>query len=471
MSQESHAGPGLSDAIFKRCVEDSSDAIMLTGVDGRLQYVNRSWTELYGYSCDEALGRKASLLHSGKHDQSFYERMWADILSSDKGSWSGEVTNRAKDGQLKTVILTITPYRSADGQGPVAGFMGLAVDQTAVVEMKNRLRQQDKLALLGTLAGALAHEIGSPLGVVRGRAEMLLEMLSATRSSQVLSKTLEKTPSLAERELRDPEARALEARGSGATGRESKPEERGLKCAQAILDQVDRITKVMERILGFARTQTGGAGSAPFMVEPRKSMQSLFDDVEALVDAHFRHAGVELEMASAVSGLSTTCAPAIEQILINVLVNAVRAVNQKNAKRNSSSDVDGEEAQRVAGASDACRVRVELLWPQRDLVRPSESAEPGTVTGLGCAHWVFVVEDSGAGVPEELREKIFEPFFTTDPLHGTGLGLAISSKIAHDMGGALLLGDEDRSQRRLRGARFELHVPAALIRSTDEGSF
>ena len=404
-------GFDLPDTVFRRCVEDSSDAIMLTGLDGRLRYVNRSWSQLYGYGPEEAVGQRASLLHSGRHDRAFYERMWDDILAPEKGSWSGELVNRARDGSLKTVLLTITPITDGSGSLQPAGFMGLAVDQTAVKDLKEALLHQDKLALLGTLASALAHEIGTPLGVIRGRDELVLEMLS-----------------------------------SGG----QRHSERAARSVSSILEQVDRVTKVMERLLGFARHPSAGAGDDQCVVEARKSLQALFDDVGAIVEAHFRQAGVELELATPVEGLTTTSGAGIEQILMNLLINAVRAISH------ASSAVEKPQRSPLG----ARRVRVALgVIPRCGDEQLSPTAP----------HWILAVEDSGPGVPEALRQRIFEPFFTTDPLHGTGLGLAISSKIAHDLGGHLVLCTSTQVQdsgagQPLGGARFELILPAAVIR-------
>jgi signal transduction histidine kinase len=66
----------------------------------------------------------------------------------------------------------------------------------------------------------------------------------------------------------------------------------------------------------------------------------------------------------------------------------------------------------------------------------------------------ITVEDSGAGVPVDLRERIWEPFFTTRQ-RGTGLGLAIVRKRVQEVGGSALLG----AGRNGRGAVFHLRVP------------
>src|SRR5690606_13193606 len=105
------------------CVEDSDEAIMISDRKGTLVYVNPAWCRIYQYTAEEAVGNTPSLLHSGIQDKSFYRKMWDDITNPEKGSWKGELVNRAKDGTLVPVLLTITPYRGDDGS--ILGYMGI----------------------------------------------------------------------------------------------------------------------------------------------------------------------------------------------------------------------------------------------------------------------------------------------------------------------------------------------------------
>jgi signal transduction histidine kinase len=72
--------------------------------------------------------------------------------------------------------------------------------------------------------------------------------------------------------------------------------------------------------------------------------------------------------------------------------------------------------------------------------------------------WVrFIVEDSGPGIPQEIRHRIFDPFFTTKgPDEGTGLGLAICQRVVSEVGGKIWL-----EESLLGGARFVVELPAA----------
>jgi diguanylate cyclase (GGDEF)-like protein/PAS domain S-box-containing protein len=91
----------------------SQAAIMVTDAQQRILRVNSAFSELTGYSMAEAVGRKPSLLKSGRHEPEFYRLMWRQLLSN--GHWQGEIWNRRKDGGIYPEWLTITALRDENG--------------------------------------------------------------------------------------------------------------------------------------------------------------------------------------------------------------------------------------------------------------------------------------------------------------------------------------------------------------------
>ena len=87
--------------------------ILVADADGVIQRVNRAFSELTGYSAEEAIGRTPSLLSSGYHDPAFYAAMWESIHRT--GSWQGEIWNRRKSGEVYPQWLTITAVRNREG--------------------------------------------------------------------------------------------------------------------------------------------------------------------------------------------------------------------------------------------------------------------------------------------------------------------------------------------------------------------
>ena len=86
------------------------NGVTITDADSKIIFVNRGFTEITGYSFEEAIGENPGMLHSGKHKREFYNKMWEDIIS--KGYWEGEIWNRTKQGHIYPEILTINRIHS-----------------------------------------------------------------------------------------------------------------------------------------------------------------------------------------------------------------------------------------------------------------------------------------------------------------------------------------------------------------------
>jgi len=92
---------------------DAQDGIMITDTNGLILRVNQAFTEITGYSAEEAVGQNPRFLKSGRHDAAFYAAMWESIKTT--GKWSGEIWDRRKNGEIFPKWLTITKVSSPDG--------------------------------------------------------------------------------------------------------------------------------------------------------------------------------------------------------------------------------------------------------------------------------------------------------------------------------------------------------------------
>jgi C4-dicarboxylate-specific signal transduction histidine kinase len=148
------------------------------------------------------------------------------------------------------------------------------------------------------------------------------------------------------------------------------------------------------------------------------------------------------------------------RIQMNELVRDVVEIRQRVLRSESveiRSEVDG-------GAPAVLGLGQELQQVVINLVTNAEHAIRGRtpaiilLTTQARDGWVrFVVEDSGPGIPAEIRHRIFDPFFTTKgPDEGTGLGLAICQRVVSEVGGKIWLEESN-----LGGARFVVELPAA----------
>jgi diguanylate cyclase (GGDEF)-like protein/PAS domain S-box-containing protein len=124
----------------------SGEGILITDLNNRIVEINAAFTRITGYSREEILGRKPSLLSSGRHDESFYRALWHDLLTD--GYWSGEIWNRRRDGTEYVQRLTISTVR--DEEGNPSHFVGLFADITA---QKNYQRELERMAHYDSLTG------------------------------------------------------------------------------------------------------------------------------------------------------------------------------------------------------------------------------------------------------------------------------------------------------------------------------
>ena len=104
----------------------SMEAIVITDIDNNIIQVNKAFTEITGYSSDDAVGKNPRILKSGQHDQEFYRAMWETLLKT--GSWQGEMMDRRKNGEVYPKWLSITVVR--DEKGDISNYIALFSDIT-----------------------------------------------------------------------------------------------------------------------------------------------------------------------------------------------------------------------------------------------------------------------------------------------------------------------------------------------------
>ena len=124
----------------------ASEGIVISDASGIILDVNDAFTRITGYSRDEAVGRRTSLLRSGRHSKEFYANMWHDLV--DNGHWSGEIWNRRKDGRIFPEMLTITAVR--DSARITQQYVALFSDISSTKEHEKELQ---RAALYDLLTG------------------------------------------------------------------------------------------------------------------------------------------------------------------------------------------------------------------------------------------------------------------------------------------------------------------------------
>lgn len=122
--------------VLALAVESTDDVIFMTDKEGRITYANPAFERVYGFSCQEALGKTPRILKSGKMSKEYFEKFWAKILGGK--AFKGEFINRAKDGQIVIAEATVNPI--IDANGDVTGFINVQKDLTEHQQRDNDLQ-------------------------------------------------------------------------------------------------------------------------------------------------------------------------------------------------------------------------------------------------------------------------------------------------------------------------------------------
>jgi len=158
----------LAASVFKHARE----GILITKPDGSIIDVNQAFIDISGYERDEVIGRNPRILSSGRHDKTFYTKMWHAL--KEQGFWSGEIWNRRKNGEFYAELLTISAIYDLNGE--IRHYIALFYD---ITEIKNHQHELEHIAHHDPLTGLpnrslLADRLQHALSQSHRRAEQLI---------------------------------------------------------------------------------------------------------------------------------------------------------------------------------------------------------------------------------------------------------------------------------------------------------
>ena len=348
------------------------DTVFVRDEQDVITYWNRGAEQLYGWTRAEAIGTVA---HTRM--RTVFPAPLPDIMAelTRTGRWEGELVHTRRDGTPVVVASRWSLRPGAPGRTPAILETNNDVTERkhaedALHQSQTELARVTRVTTLGELAASIAHEINQPLAAIVADASACLHWLEA-----------------------DPPA-LDQVRGALA----------------AIVDDGDRAAEVLTRIRALLARSAVARRPGP--------IAQIVADVLPLVRAELRRHAIALEVSLA-ADLPPVLADRIQlqQVLINLLVNAAEAMRDVPAPR------------------------------RRLVVRSAAEAIDGH------AWAVVTVEDAGVGLGELQADRLFEPFYSTKP-GGLGMGLSISRSIVESHGGRLWATANPE-----HGATFHLALP------------
>lgn len=338
---------------------------------------------IFGWTEQEVRGKFNPILPADRFAE--FRADFNRSLGGEAHTWE-TLSRKKKDGALLDISLSTSPLRDAEGK--ITGIVGIVEDVTERklaekkrAKLEEQLRQAQKMETVGLLAGGIAHDFNNMLTPIIGYTDMMITEFPAN------------------------DARRINL--------------------QEILHAADCAKDLIQRLLSFSRKQ---------MIELKTvNLGSIIFQFETVLRRTIRENIQIKTCVSATLGLVRADAGQIEQVLLNLCINAQDAMPEGGVLTIEATNIDLDGAY--------------------------TDKHPDIAPG---PYILLVVSDTGTGMDEYTMEHLFEPFFTTKELgKGTGLGLSTVYGIVKQHSGYITVYSEKN-----HGSAFKVFLP----RSIQEGS-
>jgi two-component system sensor histidine kinase AtoS len=355
---------------YRMLFESAGDAIFMLDAEGgnvgRIVSANRAAANMHGYTVEELVGMKIQDLDTPEAAAGSPERI-RRILN---GEWiNAEIAHRKKDGSVFPVEVSAGLLELEDQKY----ILAFDKDITERKQAEDALQRAEQLVVVGEMAAGLAHEIKNPLAGIK-------------LSMEVLSSDLD----LAERDG---------------------------ELAQQIIAEINRIETLLKNLLNYATPPTPQFSQIDVnrIIESALKIAKYSLKGPAQGAKPQRPKGIQFVKELGDLPLIVADTEQLQQVILNLLLNAVYAIDGRGTIRLETSAKAGDSIQ-------------------------------------------IVVSDDGKGIAELDLEKIFLPFFTTKP-KGTGLGLSICKRLIEQQNGTINVIRNPEG-----GLTFTIHLPVEQMR-------
>jgi PAS domain S-box-containing protein len=361
----------------------TSDSILITDPHGLVEWVNPALCELTGFTQEDMLLRNLDCLIESDNK----ENLPISKAIDNNSGWKGEMIFHRKDGSAFSADTSLTPVLGPTGK--IRNFIAIVRDLTEKKMLETQLLQAQKMESIGQLAAGIAHEINTPTQFVGDNVHFLKGVVEDFIDS------MDKLKSLKQR-LEEQELQVVAQEIGKMLQRVDIDfiEEEAPAAINQSLDGLSRIAKIVGAMKDFSHP---GSNSREVI-----DLNRVIDSTITIARNEWKYvAEMKTDLAPDLPGVEGD-SQVIGQTILNLIVNAAHAIEEKHGE---------------AASSDKGLIQIST--------RVTDS-------------WVELrVTDNGIGIPENIKQRIFEPFFTTKEVgKGSGQGLAIAySGIVEKHGG------------------------------------
>ena len=260
-------------------IEQSPSEVVITDLQGNIEYVNPKFTQITGYAFDEAVGRPSNILKSGRQSKEVYDELWSILESG--GEWRGEFCNKKKNGELFWEAASISTVK--DEKGVPIRYIKVAEDITISKQAQEKMREF--IAMKEHFISMASHELRSPLAGIKEGVGIVLD---------------------------------------GTIGEITDEQREFLSIAKK---NVDRLSRLVSDVLDFQKLHTG---SMEFYFE-ENDLNEIIEEVHQTLGPVAKAKGLELILSLDRDIPKVVCdKDRITQVLINLVNNAVKFTDIKD---------------------------------------------------------------------------------------------------------------------------------------------
>ncbi len=461
---------------------DQSSIVAITDPHGMITYVNDKFVEISEYSEEELLGRNHSVINSGYHSKAFFADLWKTIKQGK--TWSGEICNKKKSGELYWVATTIVPFME---NGVPYQYISIRTDITSRKQAENDLKSS--IRELKSIYHALNHssimmitnekaeivEVNDQLIEISGynREELIGQQQTFLYSNHHLTKLLKEIKNTVDvgevwkgeicHIAKDGQEywvdativpfQSLEGRTTHFLSLSHDITER--KRSKELLHQQDKLAAVGQLAAGVAHEirnpLTSMKGYTEYLQLDEKDSNRIeyFDIILEEID----------RVNQIVEDFLVLAKPQTVQLetknIIPIIQNVLSLMEFDARKRNVTFYFDSQLDHILVRCDENRLKQVFLNFVKNGMEAMPDGGNIKVVTELKDGEVQISIEDTGVGISPERLKKLGEPFYTTKKT-GNGLGLMVSFKIIEGHKGRIIVESELN-----KGTTFNILLPAA----------